>query len=108
MVQFFTAHQNGDWHEAEGEPISIPEMPEFQFAVHQYDGEFRVSEVSSGLKVSFGSSRDLAVERAQDKMTDASEALISLLKSQARAKAKERADWMFQQALKQAEALCQK
>jgi hypothetical protein len=108
MIKFLTAHQDGTWIEAEGLAVSIPEMPEFQFAVHQYGEEFRVSEVSSGLCASKGPTASAAVETANIKMADATTERISALKAQARLKAKEREEWIFQQAIKQAESLCSK
>jgi hypothetical protein len=108
MIKFLTAHQDGTWIEAEGLAVSIPEMPEFQFAVHQYGQEFRVSEVSSGLRVSSSLYASDAVKEANIKMADATGERISALKAQARLKAKEREEWSFQQAIKQAEALCPK
>jgi hypothetical protein len=108
VIQFFTAHQDGTWIESEGLPVSIPEMPEFKFAVHRYQKEFRVTEISSGLCASKGPSASAAVESANIKMADATPERIQLLKAQARAKAKEREEWIFQQAIKQAEGLCGK
>ena len=107
-IKFFTAHQDGTWIEAEGLALSIPEMPEFQFVVHQYGSGFRVSEVSSGLRVSSAASASDAVRLANNKMADATTERIQALKAQARAKAKEKDEWMFQQAIKQAEGLCGK
>jgi hypothetical protein len=108
MIQFLTAHQDGTWIESEGLAVSIPEMAEFQFVIHQYHDEFRVSEVSSGLRVSAAASASDAVRLANEKMADATTERIKLLKAQARAKAKEREEWIFQQAIKEAEGLCGK
>jgi hypothetical protein len=108
MVKFFTAHKDGTWIESEGELISIPEMPEFQFVIHPYGNEFRVSEFSSGLFTGRGNTRMEAINQANQKLADASTERIAAVKAQARAKAKEREEWIFQQAIKQAEGLCPK
>lgn len=106
-LKFLTAHVDGDWHESEGELLSIPEMPEFQFVLHQYGQGFAVSEASSGLRVCWAGSPSDAVRLANEKMVEATSERIAALKAQARAKAKEREEWMFQRAIKQAEGLCQ-
>ncbi len=108
MVKFFTAHEDGTWIESEGELISIPEMPEFQFVIHPYGKEFRVSEFSSGLFTGRGKTRMEAINQANQKLADVSTQGIAALKAQARSKAKKKEEWLFQQAIKQAEGLCLK
>jgi hypothetical protein len=108
MIKFWVSRKDGVCTEAEGEPISIPELPEYQFVVHQWDwNEYRVSEVTSGLFASTASSRRDAIRRANDKMAAASPELIAGLRAQIKTQSQKQTEWLFQKALRDAEELCQ-
>jgi hypothetical protein len=108
MIKFWVSRKFDTCTEAEGEPISIPELPEYQFVVHHWqEGEYRVSEVTSGLFASTAATPEDAIRKANDKIAAASPEIIAGLRAQIKTQSQKQTEWLFQKALREAEELCQ-
>ena len=105
MIEFWIARQDGTFTKAEGEPLRLSELPELEFVVHRYDEEWRVSEKSSGLCLSKGSAAQYAIDTAIRKLEYASTKDLGNMRFNVLDMAKKQADWLFADAVKQAEAL---
>jgi hypothetical protein len=107
MIEFWVSRKGGVYTKSEGEPLSIPQLPEYQFVVHAWDSkEYRVSEVSSGLWTSKGSTTDEAIRRAKIKFAESTATILAYTKEQIAVEAKKQQDYLFQKAMEQAEGLC--